>query len=70
MEENPNNTYQVIALLKQYFFPSERNALSTHEIQIVLKICNSNFTYITVICKLIIRLDLNFDMYHLKVSTL
>ena len=27
-------THQAIALLEQYFFPSESNALSTHEIQI------------------------------------
>ena len=33
---NPNNTYQAIALLEQYFFPSGSNVLSTHEIQIFL----------------------------------
>ena len=47
MEQSPNNTYQAIALLEQYFFPSENNDLSTHKIQIfsiVLKICNSSFT--------------------------
>ena len=34
MEQNPNNTYQAIALCQQYFFPSESNALSTLKIQI------------------------------------
>ena len=34
MEQSPNNTYQAIVLLEQYFFPSESNALSTYEIQI------------------------------------
>ena len=34
MEQSPNNTYQTIALLEQYFSPSESNALSTHEVQI------------------------------------
>ena len=34
MEESSNNTYPTIALLKQYFPPSENNALFTHEIQI------------------------------------
>ena len=34
MEQSPNNTYQAIALLEQYFFPSKSNALSKHEIQI------------------------------------
>ena len=29
-----NDTYQAIALLEQYFSPSESNALSTHKIQI------------------------------------
>ena len=46
MEQSPNNTYQAIALLEQYFSPSERNALSTQnsDFSIVLKICNSSFT--------------------------
>ena len=35
MEQNPNKTYQVIALLEHYFFPSKSKALSTHEIQIL-----------------------------------
>ena len=34
MEQNPNNSYQAIDLLEQYFFPSESNTLSTHKIQI------------------------------------
>ena len=34
MEQIPNNTYQAIALLEQYFFPSESNALSMHKIPI------------------------------------
>ena len=34
MEQSPNNSYQAIALLEQYFSPSETNALSIHEIQI------------------------------------
>ena len=34
MKQSLNNTYQAITLLEQYFFPSESNALSTHEIQI------------------------------------
>ena len=34
MEQSPNNTYQAIDLLEQYFFTSESNAGSTHEIQI------------------------------------
>ena len=34
MEQSPNNNHQIIALLEQYFFPSESNALSTHKIQI------------------------------------
>ena len=33
MEQSPNNTYQAIAFLEQYFFQSESNALSIHEIQ-------------------------------------
>ena len=33
-EQSPNNTYQAIALLEQYFSPSESNTLSTHKIQI------------------------------------
>ena len=33
MEQSPNNTYQAIALLEQYFFPLESNALSTCEVQ-------------------------------------
>ena len=40
------------------------------DFSIVLKICNSTFTWITVICKLIIWLGLNFDTSYLKVSTL
>ena len=73
MEQSLNNTYQAIALLEQYFFLSESNALSTHKIQIfsiVLKICNFCITEITVICKLIIWLGSNSDTCHLKVSTL
>ena len=34
MEQSPNNTYQAIAFLEQYFFPSESNAWSMHVIQI------------------------------------
>ena len=39
MEQSLNNTNQAIALLEQYFLPSESNALSTHEIQIFLLFC-------------------------------
>ena len=55
------------------FFPSESNALSTLKIRIfsvVLKFCSISFTWITVICKLMIRLCSNFDTCHLKVITL
>ena len=34
MEQSPNNTYQAIALLEQYSFLSESNALLTYKIQI------------------------------------
>ena len=34
MEKSMNNSYQAIILFEQYFFPSESNVLSTHEIQI------------------------------------
>ena len=34
MELSPINTYQVVALVEQYFLPLESNALSAHEIQI------------------------------------
>ena len=34
MEQSPNNTYLAIALLEQYLFPWECNALSKHELQI------------------------------------
>ena len=73
MEQSPNNTYQAIGLLKQYFFPIRKQYFTNtqnSDFSIVLKICNSSFTYITVICKLIIWLGSNFDMCYLKVSTL
>ena len=72
MEQSPNNTYEAIALLEQYFSHQKAMLYQTQnsDFSIVLKICNGSFTWITVICKLIIQLGSNFDTDNLKVSTL
>ena len=55
----------IFPIRKQCFINTQNSDFS-----IVLKICNSSFTLITVICKLIIWLDSNFDTCHLKYLSL